>query len=199
MNSNCCICWRWFCYCCLATCTRAGNAIFTALEQSQEAIEITSEDQVIQVGLSSSEILVVVSSWWTAHLFFASTSLPSPSPSPLVPPLSRFSDRSCLVIPDLGCDSCGPCPSEWLFLLTPKHCGLCYHTMFSHEIYAFELREISNECACFSYVVGRRHPNCVWASLWTTVSDQAWTLLLLLLHSMWTLPMSPLWATNKGS
>uniref|UniRef100_A0A8C4IG86 Phosphodiesterase n=1 Tax=Dicentrarchus labrax TaxID=13489 RepID=A0A8C4IG86_DICLA len=27
---------------------RAGNAIFTALEQSQEAIEITSEDQVIQ-------------------------------------------------------------------------------------------------------------------------------------------------------
>lgn len=32
-------------------CTRAGNAIFTALEQSQEAIEITSEDQVIQVGL----------------------------------------------------------------------------------------------------------------------------------------------------
>uniref|UniRef100_A0A8D3BMX7 Phosphodiesterase n=1 Tax=Scophthalmus maximus TaxID=52904 RepID=A0A8D3BMX7_SCOMX len=29
---------------------RAGNAIFTALEQSQEAIEITSEDQVIQVG-----------------------------------------------------------------------------------------------------------------------------------------------------
>lgn len=37
--------------CCLALCTRAGNAIFTALEQSQEAIEITSEDQVIQVGL----------------------------------------------------------------------------------------------------------------------------------------------------
>lgn len=34
----------------LSTCTRAGNAIFTALEQSQEAIEITSEDQVIQVG-----------------------------------------------------------------------------------------------------------------------------------------------------
>lgn len=33
--------------------TRAGNAIFTALEQSQEAIEITSEDQVIQVGFSS--------------------------------------------------------------------------------------------------------------------------------------------------
>lgn len=33
----------------LVTCTRAGNAIFTALEQSQEAIEITSEDQVIQV------------------------------------------------------------------------------------------------------------------------------------------------------
>lgn len=32
-------------------CTRAGKAIFTALEQSQEAIEITSEDQVIQVGL----------------------------------------------------------------------------------------------------------------------------------------------------
>uniref|UniRef100_A0A669CD83 Phosphodiesterase n=1 Tax=Oreochromis niloticus TaxID=8128 RepID=A0A669CD83_ORENI len=31
---------------------RAGNAIFTALEQSQEAIEITSEDQVIQVGSS---------------------------------------------------------------------------------------------------------------------------------------------------
>uniref|UniRef100_A0A8C5BIY3 Phosphodiesterase n=1 Tax=Gadus morhua TaxID=8049 RepID=A0A8C5BIY3_GADMO len=30
---------------------RAGNAIFTALEQSQEAIEITSEDQVIQVNL----------------------------------------------------------------------------------------------------------------------------------------------------
>lgn len=29
---------------------RAGNAIFTALEQSQEAIEITSEDQVIQVS-----------------------------------------------------------------------------------------------------------------------------------------------------
>lgn len=33
--------------------TRAGNAIFTALEQSQEAIEITSEDQVIQVGFQS--------------------------------------------------------------------------------------------------------------------------------------------------
>lgn len=30
--------------------SRAGNAILTALEQSQEAIEITSEDQVIQVG-----------------------------------------------------------------------------------------------------------------------------------------------------
>uniref|UniRef100_A0A665VSF2 Phosphodiesterase n=1 Tax=Echeneis naucrates TaxID=173247 RepID=A0A665VSF2_ECHNA len=29
---------------------RAGNAIFTAMEQSQEAIEITSEDQVIQVS-----------------------------------------------------------------------------------------------------------------------------------------------------
>lgn len=132
-------------------------------------------------------------------LYLPALPLPPPPPPPLVPPLSRFSDRSCLVIPDLGCDSCGPCPSEWLFLLTPKHCGLCYHTMFSHEIYAFELHEISNECACFSCVVGGRHPNCVWASLWTTVSDQAWTLLLLLLHSMWTLPMSPLWATNKGS
>uniref|UniRef100_A0A672GCW7 Phosphodiesterase n=1 Tax=Salarias fasciatus TaxID=181472 RepID=A0A672GCW7_SALFA len=32
---------------------RAGNAIFTALEQSQEAIEITSEDQIIQVGFLS--------------------------------------------------------------------------------------------------------------------------------------------------
>uniref|UniRef100_A0A665VRX2 Phosphodiesterase n=1 Tax=Echeneis naucrates TaxID=173247 RepID=A0A665VRX2_ECHNA len=30
---------------------RAGNAIFTAMEQSQEAIEITSEDQVIQVSV----------------------------------------------------------------------------------------------------------------------------------------------------
>lgn len=30
--------------------SRAGNAIFTALEQSQEGIEITSEDQVIQVS-----------------------------------------------------------------------------------------------------------------------------------------------------
>lgn len=41
--------WRlqWSCFC-LAT--RAGNAIFTALEQSQEGIEITSEDQVIQVS-----------------------------------------------------------------------------------------------------------------------------------------------------
>lgn len=29
---------------------RACNAIFTALEQSQDAIEITSENQVIQVG-----------------------------------------------------------------------------------------------------------------------------------------------------
>uniref|UniRef100_A0A8C9WWZ8 Phosphodiesterase n=1 Tax=Sander lucioperca TaxID=283035 RepID=A0A8C9WWZ8_SANLU len=34
---------------------RAGNAIFTALEQSQEAIEITSEDQVIQVDIQSSK------------------------------------------------------------------------------------------------------------------------------------------------
>lgn len=42
--------WLWFWCCCLAICTRAGNAIFTALEQSQEAIEITSEDRVIQVG-----------------------------------------------------------------------------------------------------------------------------------------------------
>ena len=40
-----------FVFCCLSFCTRAGNAIFTALEQSQEAIEITSEDQVIQVSL----------------------------------------------------------------------------------------------------------------------------------------------------
>lgn len=38
------------CLCSLSTYTRAGNAIFTALEQSQEAIEITSEDQIIQVS-----------------------------------------------------------------------------------------------------------------------------------------------------
>uniref|UniRef100_A0A7N6A848 Phosphodiesterase n=1 Tax=Anabas testudineus TaxID=64144 RepID=A0A7N6A848_ANATE len=35
---------------------RAGNAIFTALEQSQEAIEITSEDQVIQCYFYSPDI-----------------------------------------------------------------------------------------------------------------------------------------------
>uniref|UniRef100_A0A8K9XU60 Phosphodiesterase n=1 Tax=Oncorhynchus mykiss TaxID=8022 RepID=A0A8K9XU60_ONCMY len=34
---------------------RACNAIFTALEQSQEAIEITNEDQVIQVDIQSSK------------------------------------------------------------------------------------------------------------------------------------------------
>ena len=41
-------------------CGRAGNAIFTALEQSQEAIEITSEDQVIQVNLDHSFPIVTL-------------------------------------------------------------------------------------------------------------------------------------------
>ena len=43
---------------------RACNAIFTALEQSQEAIEITSEDQVIQVRL---ERILLFSSMELSH------------------------------------------------------------------------------------------------------------------------------------
>uniref|UniRef100_A0A8K9UUY0 Phosphodiesterase n=1 Tax=Oncorhynchus mykiss TaxID=8022 RepID=A0A8K9UUY0_ONCMY len=39
---------------------RACNAIFTALEQSQEAIEITNEDQVIQVGFNYSVVVEFV-------------------------------------------------------------------------------------------------------------------------------------------
>lgn len=131
--SHCCTCWQWFCRCCLATCTRAGNAIFTALEQSQEAIEITSEDRVIQVGLSLTPLPLCTPFVW--YFFF---------------PLSWFNSNSCLVIPDLGCISCGPHSSECLFLKHQSTLACVITVYFTHEVHGLSSLKQANKYSSFS-------------------------------------------------
>lgn len=65
-------------------------------------------------------------------------------------PLSWFNSNPCLVIPGLGCVSCGPHPSEYLFLKHQSTLACVITVYFTHEVHGLNSMKQANKYSSFT-------------------------------------------------